>query len=114
VLEVLSLPYVRTARAKGLPERTVLLKHVLPAALVPVLGYLGPAAAGILAGSLVVETVFGLPGMGRFLVEGALNRDYPLVLGKVLVYAVLVLGLNLVTDLAHGWLDPRVRAGRGA
>jgi len=113
-LEVLSLPYVRTARAKGLPERLVLVKHVLPATLVPVLGYLGPAAAGILAGSLVIETVFGLPGMGRFLVEGALNRDYPLVLGKVLVYAVLVLGLNLATDLALGWLDPRVRRGRRA
>ena len=114
VLETLNLPYVRTARAKGLGGRAVLFKHVLPPALSPVLAYLGPAAAGILAGSLVIETVFGLPGMGRFLVEGALERDYTLVLGKVIVYAVLVLGLNLLVDLAQGFLDPRVRQGRRA
>ena len=114
VLETLHLPYVRTACAKGLGGRAVLFKHVLPPALSPVLAYLGPAAAGILAGSLVIETVFGLPGMGRFLVEGALERDYTLVLGKVIVYAVLVLGLNLLVDLAQGFLDPRVRQGRRA
>ena len=114
VLETLHLPYVRTACAKGLGGRAVLFKHVLPPALSPVLAYLGPAAAGILAGSLVIETVFGLPGMGRFLVEGALERDYTLVLGKVIVYAVLVLGLNLLVDVAQGFLDPRVRQGRRA
>ena len=112
VLEIVTLPFVRTARAKGLGEFAVLVRHVLPPALVPVLGYLSPAAAGVLAGSLVVETVFGLPGMGRFLVEGALNRDYTLVLGKVLVYATLVLALNLAADLLVGLLDPRVRDGR--
>jgi oligopeptide transport system permease protein len=112
VLEVLLLPHVTSARARGLGERRVLLVHVLPPALGPVLGYLGPAAAGVLAGSLVVETVFGLPGMGRFLVEGALNRDYTLVLGKVLVYAVLVLALNLAVDLLRGWLDPRLARDR--
>jgi oligopeptide transport system permease protein len=114
VLEVLELPYVRTARAKGLPPAAVLLRHVLPPALTPVLGYLGPAAAAVLTGSLVVETVFGLPGMGRFLVQGALNRDYTLVLGKVIVYAVLILLFNLVVDLVQGLMDPRVRHGRRA
>jgi len=114
VLEVVALPYVRTARAKGLPERQVILRHVLPPALAPVLAYVGPAAAGILAGSLVVETVFGLPGMGRFLVEGALNRDYTLVMGKVVVYALLVLALNLLIDLTQALIDPRVRHGRRA
>jgi oligopeptide transport system permease protein len=114
VLEVEGLAYVRTARAKGLSRAAVLVRHVLPPALVPVLAYVGPAAAGILAGSLVIETVFGLPGMGRFLVEGALNRDYTLVLGKVIVYAVLILGLNLAVDLLQGLIDPRVRHGRRA
>jgi len=109
LLEVLKLPYIRTAQAKGLSARAVLLRHALPPALVPVLGYLGPAAAAVLTGSLVVETIFGLPGMGRFLVQGALNRDYTLVMGKVIVYAVLVLGLNLGTDLLQALLDPRLR-----
>ena len=114
VLEVLSLPHVRTAEAKGLSGAAVLLRHVLPPALSPVLGYLGPAAAAILTGSLIVETVFGLPGMGRFLVQGALNRDYTLVMGKVIVYAVLVIGLNLAVDLLQGLVDPRVRHARRA
>jgi oligopeptide transport system permease protein len=114
VLEVLSQPHVRTAEAKGLSPAVVLLRHVLPPALSPVLGYLGPAAAAILTGSLVVETVFGLPGMGRFLVQGALNRDYTLVMGKVIVYAVLVIGLNLAVDLLQGLVDPRVRHARRA
>ena len=112
VLEALVLPHVRTAEAKGLSRARLLLAHVLPPALSPVLGYLGPAAAGLLTGSLVVETIFGLPGMGRFLVQGALNRDYTLVMGKVIVYAVLIVGLNLVVDLLQAWIDPRVRTGR--
>jgi oligopeptide transport system permease protein len=111
VLEVLVQPHVRTARAKGLPPSVVLLRHVLPPALSPVLGYLGPAAAAVLTGSLVVETVFGLPGMGRFLVQGALNRDYTLVMGKVIVYAAVVIGINLAVDLAQALLDPRIRRG---
>jgi oligopeptide transport system permease protein len=114
MLEVLSQPHVRTAEAKGLAPAVVLLRHVLPPALSPVLGYLGPAAAAILTGSLIVETVFGLPGMGRFLVQGALNRDYTLVMGKVIVYAVLVIGLNLLVDLLQGLIDPRVRHARRA
>ncbi|HUO80879.1 MAG TPA: ABC transporter permease subunit [Steroidobacteraceae bacterium] len=114
VLEVLTQPHVRTALAKGLPAGRVLLRHVLPPALSPVLGYLGPAAAAILTGSLVVETVFGLPGMGRFLVQGAINRDYTLVMGKVIVYALIVIGLNLAVDLLQGLIDPRLRRARRA
>jgi oligopeptide transport system permease protein len=101
--------HVRTAVAKGLSEWSILIRHVLPLALAPVLGLLGPTAAGLLGGSLVVESVFGIPGMGRYLVQGALNRDYPLVLGKVLVFSGLVVLFNLLADLAQAGLDPRVR-----
>jgi oligopeptide transport system permease protein len=110
LLEVLRLPHVRTARAKGLSAAAVLWRHALPPAFLPVLSYLGPATAAVLTGSLVVETIFGLPGMGRYLVQGALNRDYTLVMGKVIVYAGLILALNLAVDLLYGVLDPRVRA----
>ncbi len=109
LLEVLSSGFVRAARARGLPERAVVVRHALKAALVPVVSYLGPAAAGVLAGSLVIETIFGIPGMGRYLVQGALNRDYTLVMGMVIVYASLTLLFNLIVDLLYGWLDPRVR-----
>jgi oligopeptide transport system permease protein len=109
LLEVMGAPWVRAARARGLPERTVLLRHALPAALLPVVSYAGPAAAAVLAGSLVVETLFGLPGMGRHLVQGALNRDYTLVMGMVIVYAALMIALNLLADLAYARLDPRIR-----
>ncbi|MEX2150565.1 MAG: ABC transporter permease subunit [Steroidobacteraceae bacterium] len=113
LLEILRAPWVRAARARGLPERTVLLRHALPAALLPVVSYLGPATAAVLAGSLVVETIFGLPGMGRHLVQGALNRDYTLVMGMVIVYAALMIVLNLLADLIYAWLDPRIRRGSG-
>jgi len=109
LLEVMSAPWVRAARARGLRARTVLVRHALPAALLPVVSYAGPAAAAVLAGSLVVETLFGLPGMGRHLVQGALNRDYTLVMGMVIVYAALMVALNLLADLAYAWLDPRIR-----
>jgi oligopeptide transport system permease protein len=109
LLEVLSSGYVRTARAKGLSEPRVIWRHALRPALLPVVSYLGPAAAAILTGSLVVETVFGLPGSGRYLVEGAINRDYTLVMGMVIVYGTLTVLCNLVADLLYGWLDPRVR-----
>ena len=112
LLEVLRAPWIRAARARGLPERTVILRHALPAALLPVVSYVGPAAAAVLAGSLVVETLFGLPGMGRHLVQGALNRDYTLVMGMVIVYAALMIVLNLAADLAYAWLDPRIRQER--
>jgi len=109
LLEVLRADYVRTARAKGLTETAILLRHALRPALAPVVSFLGPATAAIVTGSLVVESVFGLPGTGRYLVEGAINRDYTLVMGMVVVYGALTLLCNLAADLAYGWLDPRVR-----
>jgi|SRR5688572_7984568 len=112
LLEVLRAPWIRAARARGLPARVVMLRHALPAALLPVVSYLGPATAAVLAGSLVVETIFGLPGLGPHLVQGALNRDYTLVMGMVIVYAALMIALNLVADLVYAWLDPRIRGER--
>jgi oligopeptide transport system permease protein len=112
LLEVLRAPWIRAARARGLPERSVILRHALPVALLPVVSYVGPAAAAVLAGSLVVETLFGLPGMGRHLVQGALNRDYTLVMGMVIVYASLMIVLNLAADLVYAFLDPRIRRER--
>jgi oligopeptide transport system permease protein len=105
----LAQDHVRTARARGLSPARVLLRHALRPALVPVASYLGPAAAGLLTGAVVIETVFALPGLGRYFVEGALNRDYPLVLGVVTLYAALIILFNLVADLIYGWLDPRMR-----
>ena len=110
LLEVLSSAFVRTARAQGLGTVSVLRHHALKPALLPVLSYLGPAIAGVLTGSVVIEEVFGIPGLGRFFVNGALNRDYTLVLGIVIVYAVLVILLNLVVDILYGVIDPRVRS----
>jgi oligopeptide transport system permease protein len=109
MLEVLASNYIRTAMAKGLPWQRIVLRHALPPALLPVVSYLGPAAAMVLTGSLVVETIFGLPGSGRYLIEGALNRDYTLVLGMTIVVATLTLVLNLLADLVSAWLDPRIR-----
>ena len=108
---VLKQDHIRTARARGLSESRVLWRHGLRPALVPVASYLGPAAAGLLTGTVVVETVFGLPGLGRYFVQGALNRDYPLVLGVVTLYAALIIAFNLFADLIYGWLDPRMREG---
>lgn len=107
--EVLQSNFVRTARAKGLPARVVLMRHALRPALNPVVSYLGPAVAFVVTGSLVVEAVFGLPGSGRFLIQGAIDRDYPLVMGMILVYGVFTLVCNLIADLVYCWLDPRVR-----
>jgi oligopeptide transport system permease protein len=106
-IEAMQQDFVRTARAKGLPERLVVWKHAVRPALLPVVSYLGPAAAGILTGSFVVETLFGIPGMGQWFVKGAINRDYPVVLGTALFYFALVSLFNLVVDLAYAWLDPR-------
>lgn len=107
--DVLQAPYIRAARAKGLPEHLVLWRHALPPALMPVLSYLGPAAAGLLTGSVVVEQIFNLPGLGRYFVQAALNRDYTLVLGVVLVYGALIIALNFLVDVLYGRLDPRAR-----
>lgn len=109
LLESLNASYVRTARARGLGRWRVVWRHALRPALVPVVNYLGPATAYLVTGSLVVETVFELPGTGRFLVQGAINRDYPLVMGMVLVYGTITLLANLCADLIQAWLDPRVR-----
>lgn len=108
-MEVMRSNFIRTARAKGLDEWRVLLHHGLRPALMPVVSYLGPATAFVITGSLVVETVFGLPGTGRYLVQGAINRDYTLVMGMIIVYGAITLLCNLIADLLYGWLDPRVR-----
>jgi oligopeptide transport system permease protein len=108
-LEVMRANYIRTARAKGIGELRVIVRHGLRPALMPVVSYLGPATAFVVTGSLVVETVFGLPGTGRYLVQGAINRDYTLVMGMIIVYGTLTLLCNLVADLLYTWLDPRVR-----
>lgn len=110
MVEVLQSPFIRTARAKGLPACTIVTRHALKPALLPVVSYLGPATAGIVTGSVVIEQIFGIPGLGRFFVQGALNRDYTLVLGVVVFYGALILILNLVVDLLYAVLDPRVRA----
>ena len=109
VAEVLNRPHVMTARAKGLGRLRLVTRHVLPSALLPVVSFLGPAATALLAGSMVIEEVFSLPGLGRYFVQGALNRDYTLVTGAVVVYAALVLGFNLLVDLCYAKLDPRIR-----
>ncbi len=107
--EILGQDHIRAARARGLAPMTVLRRHALRPALVPVASYLGPAAVSLLTGAVVIETVFGLPGLGRYFVQGALNRDYPLVLGVVILYAALIILFNLFADLIYGWLDPRMR-----
>ena len=109
MIEVLRTNYIRTARAKGLPTHRIVLGHALRAAALPLVSYLGPALAAVLTGSLVVEEIFGLPGIGRYFVQGALNRDYTLVLGVVICYAALIIVLNFLADIAYGLLDPRVR-----
>jgi len=109
MLEVLHSHFIRTAFAKGLPLHTVILRHALRPALIPVASYLVPAVASIMTGSLVVESIAGLPGIGRYLVQGALNRDYTLVLGMVIIYSTLLIGMGLLVDLLYAWLDPRVR-----
>jgi oligopeptide transport system permease protein len=109
MVEVLHSNYVRTARAKGLPEGRIVTRHALRAAILPLVSYLGPACAGLLTGSLVVEKIFNLPGLGKFFVISALQRDYTVVMGMVIVYAALILFLNLLADLLYAALDPRVR-----
>ena len=109
LLETLEAPFLRTARAKGVSEGRVLYVHALKIALLPVVSYLGPLAANLLTGSIVVESIFNLPGTGSFFVNAILNRDVFLLGGVVLVYCVLLVGMNLLVDLAYSWLDPRIR-----
>lgn len=109
MVEVLRSNFVRTAHAKGLPERLIITRHTLRAALLPVISYLGPAIAGLVTGSVVIEQIFGLPGIGRYFVQGAINRDYTLVMGTVITYGSLIVMMNLLVDLVYGLMDPRVR-----
>lgn len=108
-IEALRSNHVRTARAYGLPSYVVVGLHALRAAILPVVSYLGPTAAALLTGSVVVETIFGIPGIGRYFVQGALGRDYTLVMGTVVVIACFVIVFNLIVDVLYAWLDPRVR-----
>jgi oligopeptide transport system permease protein len=109
MIEALRSNYVRTARAKGLPELRIVTKHAIRAAVLPLVSYLGPAFAGLMTGSLIVERIFGLPGLGKFFVTSALQRDYTVVMGMVIFFAALILLLNLVADMLYAVLDPRVR-----
>ncbi len=108
ILEVLRSDYIRTARAKGLKESVVVWKHVLKGAMLPVVTYLGPAFSGIVVGSIVVESVFLVPGIGRPFVQSALNRDYTLIMAEVVVYSIILIIANLVVDILYGFLDPRI------
>jgi len=109
MIEVLRSDFIRTAKAQGLPAGKILVRHALKPALLPVVSYLGPATAAIITGSVVIEQIFSLPGLGRFFVQGALNRDYTLVMGIVVFYGVLIIVFNLLVDLAYAWLDPKVK-----
>jgi oligopeptide transport system permease protein len=108
ILEVLQSDYVRTARAKGLGESTIMFRHILKGALLPVVSYLGPAFANIVTGSIVVETIFRVPGLGQFFLQSAVNRDYTLIMGTVIVYSVILLVMNFVVDIVYGLMDPRI------
>ncbi|MET3924020.1 ABC transporter permease subunit [Devosia sp. 2618] len=109
MIEVLGTNYVRTARSKGIGERLVLARHAIKPALIPVVSYLGPGLSYLLTGSLAVEQIFGLPGIGKYFVTAALNRDYGIVLGTTILYMFIILALNLIVDLVYAWLDPKVR-----
>lgn len=111
MIEAMRSHHIRTARANGLPARVVVFVHAFRGAVLPVVSYMGPAAAALLTGSVVIETIFGIPGIGRYFVQGALNRDYTLVMGTVVVVAVFVIVFNLIVDLIYAALDPRVRYG---
>jgi oligopeptide transport system permease protein len=108
-LEVMNSAFIRTARAKGLPPRLILWRHALRPTLTPLVSFLGPAIAGLITGSIVIETVFGLPGIGKYFVTGALNRDYTLVIGISVLYGALIVLFNLLADLCYALIDPRVR-----
>jgi oligopeptide transport system permease protein len=109
MLEVMFQDFIRTARAKGLSELTVVIRHALRGGLLPVVSFLGPAVAGLLSGSFVIETIFQVPGLGRFYVQAAFNRDYTMILGTTIFYSALIIVFNLVSDILTKWLDPRLR-----
>jgi oligopeptide transport system permease protein len=109
MIEVLHSNYIRTARAKGLPEYLVIWRHALKPAILPVISYMGPATAALITGSVVIERIYSIPGLGSFFVQGALNRDYTLVMGVVIFYGVVITVLNFIVDLLYAWLNPRIR-----
>ena len=113
MIEVLHSNYIRTARAKGLPERIVIFRHALKPAILPVISYLGPATAALLTGSVVIERIYSIPGLGSYFVQGALNRDYTLVMGVVVFYGLIIILLNFIVDLLYAWLNPRIRYDEG-
>ena len=110
MLETLSQDYIRTARAKGLPEYKVIINHALQGGLVPVVSFLGPAVAGLIGGSFVVETIFQIPGLGRFYVEAAFNRDYTMILGTTIFFSTLIIFFNLLSDIVVLLMNPRARS----
>lgn len=109
MIEVLRSNPIRTARAKGLPERIIILRHAMKPALLPIISFLGPATAAVITGSVVIEQIFGIPGLGRYFVQGALNRDYTLVMGVVIFYGVLIIVFNFIVDIFYALLDPKIR-----
>ncbi|GAP39286.1 ABC transporter permease [Flexilinea flocculi] len=109
LLQVIREDYIRTAREKGLRERNIVIKHALKNSLIPVITIMGPMFAGLLTGTFVTETIFGIPGMGRYFVNSITNRDYPVIMGTVLIYAIFLVLCNLIVDLVYGFLDPRIR-----
>jgi oligopeptide transport system permease protein len=109
MIEVLHSNYIRTARAKGLPEHLIVLRHALKPALLPVISFMGPATAGLITGSVVIERIYSIPGLGSYFVQGALNRDYTLVMGVVIFYGFVIVLLNFVVDLLYAWLNPKIR-----
>lgn len=109
MIEVMHSNYIRTARAKGLPEYVVVLRHALKPALLPVISYMGPATAALITGSVVIERIYSIPGLGSYFVQGALNRDYTLVMGVVVFYGIVIIVLNFIVDLLYAWLNPRIR-----
>ena len=109
MIEVLHSNFIRTARAKGLPERMVIFKHALKPALLPVISFMGPATAGLITGSVVIERIYAIPGLGSYFVQGALNRDYTLVMGVVIFYGFLIILLNFLVDMLYAWLNPKIR-----
>ena len=111
MIEILKQDYIRTAKAKGLSTFKTITRHAIKPALMPVISYLGPAAAGILTGSVVIEKIFGIPGLGQYFVQGALNRDYTLVMGVIIFVGVLIIIFNLIVDVLYAWLDPKIRLG---
>ena len=112
MLETLKQDYVRTARARGASPSRVVIKHALRGGLLPVVTFLGPAFAGLVSGSFIIESIFFIPGLGKFFVTAAFNRDYTMVLGTVLFYATLIIALNLLVDFLQAWLDPKAREQR--